>query len=152
MDNVITEQEFMDWGGDYFGFKVKVAKNEAVNVGWLESVKDNESTIINMGLQITALDIKDGHLVVGGSQLKKLHLVDKITTCKNSILVWKVDDCCELVASINHEFGDILAMEWCLNSKESEHQLGLLACTFTDGFLRVFVVPRANTMKHCLYF
>ena len=145
----IINESFQIGSVDEIKIKVKPT-SQPVAIKPLESIHGENMTVLNTGLNCTALDFKNDYLIVGGSIPGKFHIEGELISCHNSIQLWKVTDFeCELKATISHTFGDVLQMQWCKNSLEGENQIGLLAATFTDGHVRVFVCPFSPVLCHC---
>ena len=120
-------------------------QDTVILVNNLTSVRVGDAFVCNTGIHCTALDCKGSYLLAGGSAKGKLHLAGENLQCENEIQIWKIESADVILkASLKHAFGDVLQAQWCKNSTESTSQIGLIAATFTDGYLRVFVCPRSD--------
>ena len=131
-------------GQDTADLKIKF-HDAVILVNYLTSVSVGDTFICNTGIHCTALDFKGSYLLAGGSVKGKLHLAGENLQCENEIQIWKIESAGVILkASLKHAFGDVLQAQWCKNTTESKSQIGLIAATFTDGYLRVFVCPRSD--------
>lgn len=129
-----------------------------------ENIAMKRGHIINTGGSIWALDFvpkkaslhdSKQYLAVGGyNSTSEHHLFGKNNQCKNAIQIWQVSSDVDatlppkLDMCILHDFGVVNELKWCPFSVYEEGQkLGILAVLFSDGDIRVFVVPYPENIR-----
>lgn len=130
-----------------------------------QTISNKRGHVLNTGGSVWAIEFvpkkaclehdHEQYLAVGGYNSTAEHYTfGKNLNCHNAIQIWhctsdtnaslkpKLDMC------ILHDFGVVMDFKWCpLSVYDEKGKLGIIAVLFSDGEVRVFVVPHPKLVR-----